>query len=81
MEKEPTDAELQQFMELVDVDKSGAVSFAEFLTAITKWLSEDKETTKEDKKRKYVESVCEKEGDMEEMLSNYSNTLGTSRCT
>lgn len=58
MEKEPSEAELQQFMELVDSDKSGTVSFDEFLTAITKWLSEDKEPAKEDnRKRKFVDSV------------------------
>jgi Ca2+-binding EF-hand superfamily protein len=57
MEKEPSDAELQQFMDLVDSDKSGTVSFQEFLTAITKWISEDREPTKEDRKRKFVESV------------------------
>eukprot|EP00026_Physarum_polycephalum_P001739 Phypoly_transcript_01741.p1 GENE.Phypoly_transcript_01741~~Phypoly_transcript_01741.p1 ORF type:complete len:1057 (+),score=244.85 Phypoly_transcript_01741:163-3171(+) len=56
MEKEPSATELQQFMDLVDLDKSGTVSFSEFLTAITKWLGEDREHAKEDKKRKFVES-------------------------
>jgi Ca2+-binding EF-hand superfamily protein len=57
MEKEPSAAELQQFMDLVDLDKNGSVSFSEFLTAITKWIGEDKDHTKEDRKRKHVESV------------------------